>query len=246
MSLPHRNLKALSWSACILGCALLVQGCGNRGPARVELVYVDGSDTVTNVTRSYTDDGFLLEEFDIDGDGAPDSWTWSHPLTEEETPFDAEDYLNIKAQNVPKKRLIIRKLDINSDGIIDVVRYYDEDGELARDELDSDLNGNTDRIIYYREGRITRRQVDADADGVFEENRLYVDSKLYRVERDTNGDGQVDFWMFFENGKLDRAGVDLDADGVIDRWLMSSELLKEEEELDESDLEDRMDALDTL
>lgn len=198
----------------------LGSGCSKQSYERVErsVVYLEE----LSIQRNFTDEGLLLEEFDINRDGNVDNYSYSQPLDKYGDPL--EDLTGYTPYTLPNYRLVRRELDLNFDGETDFIRHYDVRGNIARDEVDTNFNGVIDRTVSYSNGVVTRRDIDGDENGHVEEIRYYVTGKLFRIERDENQDGQTDYWQFFTEGVLTRAGYDHDGDRVIDEWILSSQL----------------------
>lgn len=117
-----------------------------------------------------------------------------------------------------RKVLVCREVDTNLDGVMDIVRTYNDKGEVAAEQADTTYDGVIDTWLAFSKGRIIKRQADLDGDGRPDETGFYVDGKLNRVQRDTNRDGKPDVWEIYDDGRLERMGVDLDRDGHVDRW----------------------------
>ena len=117
-----------------------------------------------------------------------------------------------------RKILQCREVDTNLDGMKDVVRTYDDKGEVLHEQADADHDGRIDTWITFARGRMSKVQLDADKDGNPDETRYYVQGKLSRIERDTNKNGKNDVWEIYHEGQLERMGLDLDGDGHVDRW----------------------------
>ena len=65
-------------------------------------------------------------------------------------------------------------------------------------ELDTNADGNIDRIEYYtRGGVILRIENDTDKDGLFDEKLYYENGKLIKATKDTNKDGKEDTWLSY-------------------------------------------------
>lgn len=219
--IPTHLRSALLFCGLVgVGSSVMGTGCSKQSPPRVErsVVYLEE----LSIQRSFTADGLLLEEFDINRDGIVDNYSYSQPLDKYGDPL--EDLSGYTPYSLPNFRLVRRELDLNFDGKTDFVRHYDVRGNIARDEVDTDFNGAYDRVAYYSSNVITRRDIDADENGVIEESRFYVSGQLFRIERDENQDGQTDYWQFFNEGVLTRAGYDRDGDRIIDEWLISSQI----------------------
>lgn len=117
-----------------------------------------------------------------------------------------------------RRILVCREVDTNMDGLKDLVRYYDDEGEAVEERADTDYDGEIDTWIRFDDGRIARVAIDHDGDGNPEETRYYQRGMLSRVQRDRNGDGKPDVWEIYAGGRLERMGVDMDHDGRVDRW----------------------------
>lgn len=119
--------------------------------------------------------------------------------------------------------LMCREADLNSDGVKDVVRRYNDDGNPKREDADRDFDGGVDDIIYYENGQITHREVDTDGNGVTDLKIYYERGKPLRAERDiakrsTVAKWKPDVWEYYEEGRIVRIGTDLDGDSRVDRW----------------------------
>lgn len=117
-----------------------------------------------------------------------------------------------------RRILICREVDTNLDGIKDLVRRYNDQGEVLEEQADSNYDGKLDTWIRFSKGRIAQVDVDLNGDDSPDETRYYVRGKLSRVQRDTNHDGKPDIWEIYAGGHLERMGVDVDHDGRVDRW----------------------------
>jgi hypothetical protein len=117
-----------------------------------------------------------------------------------------------------RRILICREVDTNLDGIKDLVRRYNDQGEVIEEQADSNYDGKLDTWIRFSKGRIAQVDVDLNGDDSPDETRYYVRGKLSRVQRDTNHDGKPDIWEIYAGGHLERMGVDVDHDGRVDRW----------------------------
>ncbi len=119
--------------------------------------------------------------------------------------------------------MICRELDLNGDGIKDVIRYYDDEGRTLREEADRDFDGKMDLSLIYQDGKVERKESDDDRDGDIDTKIFYEDGKPLRAERDLAGRSTVaewrpDRWEYYEDGRMVRMGTDLDGDTRVDRW----------------------------
>src|SRR5581483_3747212 len=120
--------------------------------------------------------------------------------------------------------LSCKQVDLNHDGKIDVVQYYDETGnQMTLEEADLDFDGQFDVTIYYVNGKKVRKEEDTNLDKKPDVWTFYEDDKIVRIERDTDYNGKVDEWQYYEGGKLDRIGYDTSGAGRVDKWDRSPE-----------------------
>jgi len=111
-----------------------------------------------------------------------------------------------------------REVDQNLDGVKDVVRTYDDNGDPLRELADTDYDGQIDTWTTFSSGRVAEIKVDRNRDGRHDEKRFYVRGKKLRAELDEDFDGRTDVWEVYADGTLQRRGVDVDRDGKVDRW----------------------------
>ena len=111
-------------------------------------------------------------------------------------------------------RLFCRETDANFDGLVDITRFFDEQGRVRRVEDDYDFDGRLDLVAMYREGVISEDLLDMNFDGRADTWRNYVSGRVVRSRRDQNSDGMVDLWEDFdERGNVTRSAHDLNSDG---------------------------------
>jgi len=148
-------------------------------------------------------------QYDLNRDGKPDVW---------------EYYVTVKdASGHATEHLVRKEMDLNFDGKVDAVYWYDDNGDKVREQLDLDFDGKVDETIFFEKGQVVRKERDLNGDGKVDTWLFYEHGQLVRKERDTKGTGKVDYWEFWENGQIDRIGEDLDGDGNVDRWTRSPE-----------------------
>lgn len=136
---------------------------------------------------------------DLNKDGAPDAYQYS--------------------RMVGDVSVVIRKeVDVNFDGRIDLIRTFNEKGELVSERLDHDFDGRIDVVNYFENGVIVRKEYDTNFDSIVDVWRHFDKGVISRKEADLNHDGKVDYWEYYEEGKLDRIGIDRDGDGEVDEW----------------------------
>lgn len=146
-------------------------------------------------------------QYDLNRDGKPDVWEYAITVKD--------------ADGRPVDRVTRKEMDLNFDGRVDAVYWYDDQGEKVREQLDLDFDGKVDETLFFEKGQIVRKERDLNGDGKVDTWLFYERGQLVRKERDTKGTGRVDYWEFWENGQIDRIGEDLDGDGNVDRWSRS-------------------------
>jgi hypothetical protein len=136
-------------------------------------------------------------------DGKPDIWKVYHQVT--------DDGMSLEV-------LVCKQVDLNRDGKVDVITYYDQMGRTAKEEIDLGFSGTFDLTTYYDGGKIVRKEYDRNHDGKIDEWDFFDGDKLVRIERDTHARGRADVWEYYEGGRLDRIGYDTTGSGRVDRW----------------------------
>jgi hypothetical protein len=112
-----------------------------------------------------------------------------------------------------------KQVDLNHDGKVDIIYYYDDTGAQSNlEEFDLDFDGRIDLTVYYSNGKKIREELDTNYDGQSDLWKFYEDEKLVRIERDSDYNARVDQWEFYEGGKLDRIGYDTSGSGRVDKW----------------------------
>ncbi len=114
--------------------------------------------------------------------------------------------------------LVCREADMNFDGVKDIFVFFDDQGQIIRDEVDLDYDHQIDIISTYAKGKVVKQEMDTNSDGLVDRVRHLKDNVPFRVEGDMNGDGRVDLWEYYEDGRLVRLGTDENGDGKADTW----------------------------
>ena len=145
------------------------------------------------------DDGLIEQQIDLNADGVADVYNFFH-------------------ERPDGPRLMVRKeTDLNTDGRIDVRSWFDPSGQLEKEEMDGDFDGNVDWVDLYQSGKRVLSKVDTDYDGLFDLYKIFESGQVRRKERDTNGDGAIDFWEYLDDdGRVVKTGRDIDGDGLMD------------------------------
>jgi antitoxin component YwqK of YwqJK toxin-antitoxin module len=147
--------------------------------------------------------GKRVQQLDTNDDGKPDLWKMYSAVVSGGQTIDV---------------LVCKEVDLNHDGKVDEVVYFDDAGNRVLEKFDLDFDGKIDETVYYEGGKRVRVEIDTDFDNKPDIWKFYENDKLVRVERDSNHDGRVDYWEYYEGGKLDRIGYDTSGSGKVDRW----------------------------
>jgi len=187
-------------TALILGLVFgaLAAGCGTSKTPET------GS-TDMAALGSKSQDGHIIERYDLSGDGKADLWKVYREVPKADADKDAP---------ASTERLLVRKeMDLNFDGKVDIRQFVNADGTLAREEMDLDFDGHTDAVALYNDGQLVKRELDLNFDGKADVFKYYEDGKLVRKERANGRSGKVNIWEYYEAGRLVRIGRDRDGDG---------------------------------
>jgi hypothetical protein len=191
--------------------ALLVAACAQT-PKHAEMVASGANNVPTppNVDRTKCDEkGKNVITADTNLDQKPDVWKF---------------YQTVDVGGQKTEILTCKEVDLNHDGKVDLVSYYDDKGaQITMDEADADFDGKFDVTRYFVNGKKVREELDTNFDQKPDVWQYFEDEKLVRQERDTNGDGKVDEWEYYEGGKLDRIGYDTTGTGTVNKWDRSPE-----------------------
>lgn len=204
--LKRNLLTSLRWRAALPALLVLmfIVGCGsNETASRPSSSIVPTS----HFSASVDDEGMIVHKFDSNGDSVPDVIKYFQEAPDPQNPA------------ITKRFLRKVEIDANADGFVDIRRFYDDFGNVVREELDANLDGTIETINYYDGGVLTRKELLNVKDNHVEATRYYLRGKLLRVEKDTTGNGEIDYWEYYEEGVLTRLGRDRTGDGRADEWL---------------------------
>jgi len=109
------------------------------------------------------------------------------------------------------RQLQIQAFDLNRDGKVDLAKFFNN-GKMVRTEMDLDYDGIVDVVSEYdpKTGELVRK---LQADGSTNIWKYYFKNELRRKELDRNGDGKPDMWVYYRNGKILRTEIDQKFDG---------------------------------
>src|SRR5215831_2865645 len=203
-------MRLADWFRPSIFHAVLVAGaltaCGSsQHPGEMALADSSNIPSAPQVDRTKcSDKGKEVVTADTNQDKKPDVWKFFQKTSQNGQTMDV---------------LTCKQVDLNHDGRLDIVYYYDDKGQQTTlEEFDLDFDGKFDLTVYYAQGKKVREELDTNYDQKPDLFKYYEDEKLVRIERDTNNDGKVDEWQYFEGGKLDRIGYDTTGSGRVDRW----------------------------
>lgn len=152
------------------------------------------------LSEKLNDEGLIEQRIDMNADSRPDVYNYYR-----------------EGKDDGPRRIVRKETDLNLDGRVDVRSWFDETGNLEKEELDGDFDGRVDWVDHYKSSKRVMCEIDTDYNGVFDLFKYYESGKVRRKERDTNADGKIDFWEYFDDeGNVVKTGKDLDGDGVMD------------------------------
>ena len=222
----------------LLACVVTLLGCGGESASRAEraengadrsrsMAGVTGEGVLNDQGRCSTEDpNHEVSEYDTSGDEYPDV---------------RKVFRRMGDPRSIRLVLVCREADLNSDGVKDVVRYYNDEGRPLREESDRNFDGQMDELIFFEDGRIIRVEQDMNGDARVDTKIFYEEGRPIRAERDMAGRSspqawRPDRWEYYENGRVVRVGADLDGDGSVDRWDRDDEYEEAQRAAEERDL----------
>ena len=190
---------------CLIIATSLISGCSSDDAAKKKTTTAKKI-AKPKSTEERNEKGQIVRFYDHNGDGKPDVIK-----TLEEYP-DPED----PATTLIRTREM--KIDVNSDGQINIIRVYNDAGKLLHETSDINLDGKFDLKAYYEKGILTKKETLDPQSGAVLDHRYYASGNLLRIEKDTSNDNKIDYWEYYEGGTLDRIGRDFNGDGRADSW----------------------------
>jgi len=176
----------------------LAGGCGGASKSLVGSEKGKSSDNVT-VAQEKTSDGYFAEKSDLNGDGKIDVVVFETEVREKGN----------KVLRIPVRK----EIDLNADGKVDVTQYFDDRGDISKEELDLDFDGHVDKIAKYQKGKVESEELSSLFDGKFDVRRYFEDGVLVLKQVDTKRNGTFDEFQYYLGNKLARIGWDRDGDG---------------------------------
>jgi len=195
-----------------LALAVAVAGVVSTGCAGHKAAAATPASTAPQGTAIHppTTDTEQVQAYDLHRSGKPDVWVYSVTVQD--------------ASGKPVQQRVRKEADLNGDGKVDIVYWFDAEGQVTKETMDLDFDGKVDDTLFFEKGKKVRSEKDLDGDGRVDTWSYYDgNEKLVRKERDMKGTGKVDYWEYWEAGVIDRIGEDLDGDGQVDRWTKGAE-----------------------
>jgi len=176
----------------IVGVAAML-GCSGTS------VRKEGPSRTATLATGTTQEGLIVRQSDLDGDGKPDLLSY---------------YREEPGLEGTKQQVLVRKtMDVNQDGKMDMTQEYDARGRLAREELDMDFDGRPDAVRFYENGQLVREEISSRFDARFDVRKFYENGALVLKTVDTSRTGRFDEYQYFVGNQLTRIGWDRDGDG---------------------------------
>jgi len=83
--------------------------------------------------------------------------------------------------------------DRDKDGNVDHRIFNDTKGRKVYEEYDYNYDGRMDDLYYYKDGQLDREEIDSDFNGQVDIwITLYLGKYIRRIEQDKDGDGKPD------------------------------------------------------
>ena len=192
-----------------------VSGCAESNKDVKMMTYKEARE---NLRFDNTD--MKKQVFDMNGDAQVDMWKFYR-------------YHKTVDTDGPGELMIVRKeLDVNFDGRVDRIMFYNTKEELTREEIDTNFDNHIDRIYHYDSGLLVKTEfytklcnamvIDAPDDGPRNPDlvRFYRKGILTREELDEYCTGHhTNVTIFNAEGAVTQTGEDKNGDGVIDIWV---------------------------
>jgi hypothetical protein len=191
----------------------LIISCSGTKKVQKDEPQKDNKNTNKNIVKDarYNNDP-LVSSYDVNKDGNADMW---------------KIYKSVKVNDTETKQVLSRReIDLNFDGNINYYKFYTEKGNIDKEYLDLDLNGVLDCVRYYENNQITKedyysqnpmkKDLSIDENVKVYKKALYSNNKITRILVDRTNNGYLDEYLFFKKNELIQIGFDEDEDGKID------------------------------
>lgn len=193
-SVSSMRTRRLQNSGLLAFAALCILACGGSSTAPETPAGSQGDD---RLRAQCSADGHRVVEEDLNGDSVSDIRT----VYEGETPI-----------------CIQANLDGDSAGCFESTRYFDNAGNLLREDQNLDYVCDVDQILYYENDQVVRVELDTNHDRRIDFWTWCENGLLARAERDRRHGGRPDVWERYDQGVLVEVRKDENNDGEPDRW----------------------------
>ena len=121
---------------------LVSAGCaGNKAAATSSAG--TGASTATPI-HPPTADTEQVQAYDLHRSGKPDVWVYSVTVQD--------------ASGKAVQRRVRKEADLNGDGKVDIVYYFDAEGQVTKETLDLDFDGKVDDTLFFEKGKKVRSE----------------------------------------------------------------------------------------
>ncbi len=111
------------------------------------------------------------------------------------------------------------ELDTDKDGQTDKIVYTDADGRVVRQVWNVGKPEGQKTMVFHYDGKTLKSaEIDSHNTGKTDIWIDYKDGFMSVVRRDSNGDGKPDFTGYYQGGVLEHSEVDANHDGKVDHW----------------------------
>ena len=132
-------------------------------------------------------------------------------------------------------RIATQTQDGNRDGRADMTIFFNEDGEKARVESDTDFSGTPDAWEYFSGQALVRAERDSNNDGRVDLKVYYRNAKRHRLIRDRDHDGHFETVQWFDRAPWSMVmEVDADRNGTPEGRYCYREGVLREKRVDEN------------
>ena len=198
--------SSLSMVLCSTLLVICTGACSSDGDTPSDEELAEAPAASDQRTTDVDDEGYIVESLDTRNDGHADIVRYF------------EEYRHPRDENRTRRRLRKMEIDATGDQEINVRRFYDEHGNVQREENDLNLDGQMNSTLYFVGGELARKELMDPTGEFIQERRIYYEGELVRVDTDLNGNGEIDRWEYYEDGVLMRIGRDTVGDGAADTW----------------------------
>lgn len=174
-------------------------------PKRQDTATQNMSSAASEQTGRSEVDGLPSKTYDINGDNKPDIW---------------EYYKKVEKDGKQVDVTVRKEFDLNHDGKVDMVKVFNEKGEVIKEMIDFDFDGRFDTTNFYEKSQLVRQEMDLNWDGKPDIVKYFEKGKITRKEISTKIDGKMDYFEYYDDkGSIDRIGIDKNGDGEVDQWI---------------------------